>query len=122
MYLAVRISDDKIVGIIDLRHHIYHPTLGTWGGHSGYSVRPSERGKGYAKKMLRLNLSNAKELGIKDFLITCSEKNLASERAIIANGGVYDRSIEVGNTIIKHYWIKIKQRAKASRSSTRFNY
>lgn len=53
MYLAVRREDNKIVGIIDLRHHINHPILGTWGGHSGYTVRPCERGKGYAKEMLR---------------------------------------------------------------------
>ena len=52
--------DNKIVGIIDFRHHINHPILGTWGGHCGYSVRPSERGKGYAKEMLRLNIQNAK--------------------------------------------------------------
>ena len=41
MYLAVRKADNRIVGLIDLRHHIDHPVLGTWGGHSGYSVRPS---------------------------------------------------------------------------------
>ena len=41
MYIAVRKSDDKVVGVIDLRHHINHPILGTWGGHCGYSVRPS---------------------------------------------------------------------------------
>ena len=45
MYLAVRKRDDKVVGVIDLRHHIDHPILGMWGGHCGYSVRPSERGK-----------------------------------------------------------------------------
>ena len=53
-YLAVRKSDDKVVGVIDLRHHINHPILGTWGGHCGYSVRPSERGKGYASEALTL--------------------------------------------------------------------
>ena len=71
MYLAIRKHDSKIVGIIDLRHHINHPVLGTWGGHCGYTVRPSERGKGYAKEMLRLNIQNAKILGIPKLLITC---------------------------------------------------
>ena len=46
-YFAVRESDNRLVGVIDLRHHIDHPILGTWGGHCGYTVRPSERGKGY---------------------------------------------------------------------------
>ncbi len=41
------ILDNRVVGAIDLRHHIDHPILGTWGGHCGYSVRPSERRKGY---------------------------------------------------------------------------
>ena len=31
-YIAVRSYDNKIVGIIDLRHHINHPILGLWGG------------------------------------------------------------------------------------------
>ncbi|MEF9992629.1 MAG: hypothetical protein RRZ84_07970 [Romboutsia sp.] len=44
-YIAVRLTHNKIVGIIDFRHHINHPILSVWGGHIGYSVRPSERKK-----------------------------------------------------------------------------
>lgn len=106
-YLAVRRRDDRIVGVIDLRHHINHPILGTWGGHCGYSVRPSERGKGYAKEMLRLNLQNAKSMGIEKLLITCDSKNEASEKTILANGGVYEKTIDVDGRRIKRYWIKI---------------
>ena len=94
MYLAVRRRDDKVVGVIDLRHHINHPVLGTWGGHCGYSVRPSERGKGYAKEMLRLNIQNAKSMGIDKLLVTCDVKNVASEKTILANGGVYEKCID----------------------------
>lgn len=107
MYLAIRKHDSKIVGIIDLRHHINHPVLRTWGGHCGYTVRPSERGKGYAKEMLRLNIQNAKILGIPKLLITCDAKNKASERTIVANGGMYENSIDVDGSIIKRYWINI---------------
>lgn len=105
MYLAVRRSDDRIVGIIDLRHHIDHPVLGTWGGHCGYSVRPSERGKGYGREMLRLNVLNAKALGIPKLLITCDVKNRASERIILANGGVYENTIEVDGDSVKRFWV-----------------
>ena len=107
MFLAVRKSDDRIVGIIDLRHHIDHPILGTWGGHCGYSVRPSERGKGYAKEMLRLNILKAKELGIKKMLVTCNVDNTASEKTILANGGVFEKTIEVDGSLMKRYWINV---------------
>lgn len=105
-YLAVRTIDNRIVGIIDLRHHINHPILGTWGGHSGYTVRPSERGHGYAKEMLRQNLINARKIGIKDFLITCHPWNEASEKTILANGGVFEKLVDAGDgEMLKRYWI-----------------
>ena len=107
MYLAIRQSDNRLVGIIDLRHHINHPILGTWGGHCGYSVRPSERGKGYAKEMLRLNIQNAKRLGIEKMLVTCDTSNSASEKTILANGGVFEKFIDVDGTQMKRYWIKV---------------
>ena len=108
MYLAVRESDNRVVGIIDLRHHINHPILGTWAGHCGYSVRPSERGHGYAKEMLRLNIQNAKALGIDKMLVTCNADNTASEKTIIANGGVFEKNIDVDGTIMKRSWITVK--------------
>ena len=89
-YFAIRESDNRLVGVIDLRHHIDHPILGTWGGHCGYSVRPSERGKGYANEMLRLNIQNAKRMGLSKLLVVCDETNAASEKTILANGGVFE--------------------------------
>lgn len=106
-YLAVRKNDNKVIGIIDLRHHINHPILGTWGGHCGYSVRPSERGKGYAKEMLRQNILNARALGIPKLLITCDVNNAASEKTILANGGVYEKNIDVDGCRMKRYWIMV---------------
>lgn len=104
-YLAVRKNDNKVIGIIDLRHHINHPILGTWGGHCGYSVRPSQRGKGYAKEMLRLNIQNAKKLGISKMLVTCNAQNIVSEKTIIANGGAFEKTIDIDGCTIKRYWI-----------------
>ncbi len=106
-YMAIRKADNRLIGIIDLRHHINHPILGTWGGHSGYSVRPTERGKGYAKEMLRCNLINAKNLGIDKFLVTCHTNNLASRKTILANGGIYESTIDVDSEKIERYWITI---------------
>ena len=107
VYLAVRKEDNRIVGIIDLRHHIDHPILGTWGGHCGYTVRPSERRKGYAKEMLRLNIQNAKTLGIEKLLVTCDTTNIASEKTILACGGVFESTIDVDGCPKKRYWITV---------------
>ena len=91
VYLAVRLSDNKLVGIIDFRHHIDHPILGLWGGHIGYSVRPDERRKGYGKEMLKQTLQNCKKHGLSKVMITCDCDNIASEKTIIANGGVFEK-------------------------------
>ena len=106
-YIAVRTEDNKIVGIIDLRHHINHPILGLWGGHMGYTVRPSERNKGYAKEMLRQNLQKCKDRKMSKVMITCSPDNIASEKTIIANGGVFEKEVYVEGECIKRYWITL---------------
>ncbi len=106
-YIAVRIYDKKVVGVIDFRHHIDHPILSVWGGHIGYSVRPSERRKGYATEMLKQNLLMCKEYGLKEVLITCDSDNVASEKTIITNGGVFEKTVEVDGDTIKRYWIEL---------------
>ena len=45
-FFAVRDVDGRIVGLADIRHTL-NAFLAAYGGHIGYGVRPSERGKGY---------------------------------------------------------------------------
>ena len=106
-YLAVRTRDHKLVGMIDLRHHIEHPILGTWGGHIGYSVHPDERFKGYATRMLQLNLENARNLGLQRVMITCDDGNIGSEKTIVKNGGVFEKAIPVDGRMVKRFWIEL---------------
>ena len=63
-------------------------------GNSGYSVRPSERRKGYATEMLRQVLLIAKEVGLTEVHLSVERDNLPSVRTIVKNGGVYERSFE----------------------------
>ena len=107
VYLAKRESDGKMVGIIDLRHHIDHPVLSVWGGHIGYSVRVSEQKRGYGTEMLRLLLPIAAERGLKRVLITCTDGNIGSEKIIRHNGGVYEKSVTVEGETIKRFWITL---------------
>lgn len=106
-FLAVD-GDNRVVGLIDCRRHIDHPILGEWGGHIGYSVRPSERRKGHAKEMLRQALEIYRGRGIGKVLVTCDVGNTASERTILANGGVFEREVDDGSGHgIKRFWITL---------------
>lgn len=107
-YIAVRKSDGRLVGIIDLRHSLDTPILSEWGGHIGYSVRPDERRKGYGTAMLKMNLENCRRLGLEKVMITCTDGNIASERVIVKNGGKFEKTVEVDGKTIKRYWIALK--------------
>lgn len=107
IFLAIREADQKLVGIIDFRHHINHPILSVWGGHIGYSVLYEERRKGYATEMLRQVLIKCKEFGLNQILITCDEGNIASQKVILANGGQFEKKIYVDESIKERYWITL---------------
>ena len=74
------------------------------GGHIGYSIRPSEQGKGYAKESLHQGLQVAKDKNIHRALVTCSIKNPASRAVILANGG----QLEDIRHETERYWIDLE--------------
>ena len=90
VYLAVRKSDDRLIGMIDF-----------------------ERGKGYAGEMLSLLLPKCREAGEHRLLLTCDADNEASRRTIIKNGGVLENQVECDAALsrcgmIQRYWITLK--------------
>ena len=107
-FIFVREEDSKIVGMIDIRHHL-NEFLEMFGGHIGYSVAPSERRKGYATQMLKEALSVCKDLGIRKVLITCIKDNEGSRRTILNNGGIYESAVYEPdeNVYLERYWIEL---------------
>lgn len=107
-FFFVRISDDKIVGMINIRHKL-NDFLLKEGGHIGYSIRPTERKKGYATLMLKLGLEKCKELDLHKVLITCDKINVASAKVIQNNNGILDNEVysDSFSEIIQRYWIEI---------------
>lgn len=94
--------DGQAVGFLNFRLRLSAYLLEE-GGHIGYSIRPSERGKGYAKEALCQGLQVAKEKNIKRALVTCSTENPASRAVILANGGQFE---DVRNGT-ERYWIEV---------------
>ena len=91
-YFLVRESDNKIVGMINIRKMLNNTLIQSGGGHIGYGIRPSERRKGYNKVNLYLGLKRLQELGIKEAMLGCVTTNLGSSKTMKALGAKLSRT------------------------------
>ena len=85
-YFLVRENDKRIVGMISIRLAL-NEKLKKFGGHIGYSIRPTERRKGYNKINLYLGLKVCDEHGIEKVLMDADIDNPASWKTMEAFGG-----------------------------------
>ncbi len=105
-FLAMTKEDGQIVGMMDMRHALNEHLL-QFGGHIGYSIRPSERLKGYATEMLGLGVKVARERGIEKILVTCDRDNTGSYKTILNNGGVMENELVDNGVYVRRCWIPV---------------
>jgi predicted acetyltransferase len=101
-------NDKTVLGRVSIRHRLTKK-LTHRGGHIGYYIRPSARGKGYGTLICKLGLEEAKRLGIKRVLITCAKDNIGSNRIIQKNGGILENEVwdEQDKEMVCRYWVDI---------------
>jgi predicted acetyltransferase len=108
VFLCIRVWDNRVVGMVNIRHYLNDYLL-HYGGHIGYSIRKSERRKGYAKEQLRLALLECQRLGISNVLITCNKDNEGSRKTILSGKGILENEVinPENNGTIQRYWVAL---------------
>lgn len=109
-FFYVREEDDRILGMVNIRYGL-NEFLFNEGGHIGYSIRPSERGKGYATQMLDQALWFCRFIGFDKVLVVCDKNNVASARVIQKCGGVLENEFysEHYDEVLQRYWIPTEE-------------
>ena len=107
-FFLIRENDNKIIGMINIRLCL-NERLKEEGGHIGYSIRPSERKKGYNKINLYLGLLECQKYGIKEVLLDCDKDNLGSAKTMIALGGKLVCEYPYEDIIAQKYSINVDE-------------
>lgn len=113
-YFLIRSNDNKIIGMSNIRL-VLNEKLKKYGGHIGYCIRPTERGKGYNKINLYLALKVCQENGIEKVQMDADKDNPASWRTMEALDGIMIREFydnENAKSILKAYEIQVNASIK----------
>ena len=86
-------ADEKPVGYIGIRTQL-DANWELWCGNIYYTVRLSERRKGYGTQMLKLALEECRKMGFREVYTNASAGNEASAKVIENNGGIFQKDIE----------------------------
>jgi len=97
-------QEERILGAISLRYQ----SMGI-DGHIGFGIRPSERRKGYATRMLELALPLMKEYGQNPVIISCAKENVGSARTIQRNGGKLIEEVDDEGELTQVYRIELEE-------------
>jgi len=114
---------ERLIGMINIRF-VLNDSLWQRGGHIGYSIRPSERRKGYNKVNLYLALRVCWDHGIKIVLLDCDKDNIGSAKTMQALGGKLLREYPCQNeesTDIILQWYVIDVGAALTKYANRYN-
>ena len=104
-FLAIDKLSKSIIGIIDIRHYLNEEHF--YSGHIGYSISPNLRCNGYGTEILQLGVEKAKELNIEKLLLTCEKSNIASQKVVERNNGIFEKEIFDDGESYLVYWICI---------------
>lgn len=99
-------DNKKLIGMLSIRHDLSDELVQKY-GHIGYGVRPSERRKGYANKILAYALKECKKLGLNTVILGCYKHNIGSARTILKNGGKLIREVDDIKQINNYYTINL---------------
>lgn len=102
---------EELVGVFSLKFELTEYLL-NYGGHIGYAVRPSCRRRGIATQILKQGIEIAGNAGFDRILCVCDEDNVASEKVILGNGGIFENRLydPEEKVFVKRYWIPIKNK------------
>lgn len=98
--------DDDAVGFCKLRHYL-NDFLLNHGGHIGYGIRPSARGRKFGNQILAELLSFVREKGIERVLLTIRDYNYRSRKVCEFNGGKLDKIVTGQEFDECFYWIDL---------------
>ena len=109
-FFLVRESDNKLLGIINIRLTLNKALLQR-DGNIGYGIRPTERRKGYNSYQLYCALCFCQEIGMEKVLITCYKDNIASAKSIQGSCSILENEVidQENGKVIQRYWVDVAE-------------
>ena len=101
-------DEETVIGMLKIRHTLTVRTEIS-GGHIGYYIHGSHRGRGNGKRSLELGLGKLMTFGVIRVLVTIYPENTVSIKVALAAGGIYDDTVTdpANGKAIHRYWIDL---------------